>query len=281
MFPTCCEHSTLPGKLGFAFLLTSPSIPPRRLRDLEVHCADSEGGLAREGLQYGTWGAELHPGFEPQPDDVVAHEHWCSSGLANTDLDQQLKTRGIHRLIVIGLITNTCVEATVRFGAELGYDVTVVRDATASYSEEDMHATLDINLPNYANAIVTTRELLESISASQTTRPARSPMLSTDSITREPGLLGQTVVVIGGSAGIGLRPRDTPGPQAPRCSSRLATPSASAMRSRSPKVRRQGQTRRHAADHRWHRVNLIVHVMVNTSVTGATYDIDGGQQFVA
>ena len=89
----------------------------------------------------------------------------CSSGFANTDLDQQLKAHGTHRLIVIGLITNTCVEATVRFGAELGYDVTVVRDATASYSEEEMHATLDLNLPNYASAIVTTSELLESISS--------------------------------------------------------------------------------------------------------------------
>ena len=116
-------------------------------------------------FECGTWGAELHPGFEPQPGDIVAHEHWCSSGFANTDLDHQLKTHRIHCLIVIGLIANTCVEATVRFGAELGYDVTVVRDATASYSEEEMHATLDVNLPNYASAIVNTRELLESLSS--------------------------------------------------------------------------------------------------------------------
>ena len=116
-------------------------------------------------FEWGTWGAELHPGFEPQPGDIVAHEHWCSSGFANTDLDHQLKTHRIHCLIVIGLIANTCVEATVRFGAELGYDVTVVRDATASYSEEEMHATLDVNLPNYASAIVNTRELLESLSS--------------------------------------------------------------------------------------------------------------------
>jgi ureidoacrylate peracid hydrolase len=70
-------------------------------------------------FEYGTWGAELHPGFEPQTGDIVAHEHWCSSGFANT----------------------------------------------ASYSEEEMHATLEVNLPNYATAIVTTRELLESISS--------------------------------------------------------------------------------------------------------------------
>jgi nicotinamidase-related amidase len=51
----------------------------------------------------------------------------------------------------------------VRFAAELGYEVTVVRDATASFSDEDMHAALDINMPNYAGATVTTSEVLDSI----------------------------------------------------------------------------------------------------------------------
>jgi nicotinamidase-related amidase len=44
----------------------------------------------------------------------------------------QLKKHGIHQLIVIGLLANTCVESTVRFAAELGYPVTMVKDATAS-----------------------------------------------------------------------------------------------------------------------------------------------------
>ena len=58
----------------------------------------------------------------------MAQEHWCSSGFANTDLDLQLKKHGIHKLIVIGLIAHTWVESTVRFAAELGYEVTMVRD---------------------------------------------------------------------------------------------------------------------------------------------------------
>ena len=44
-----------------------------------------------------------------------------------------------------------------------GYDVTVVRDATADYSDEKMHAALDVNLPNYASAIVTAEEIVASI----------------------------------------------------------------------------------------------------------------------
>jgi ureidoacrylate peracid hydrolase len=120
---------------------------------------------ARKSFEYGAWGGEIRTGFEPKPGDVVATEHWCSSGFANTDLDLQLKKHGIYQLIVIGLIAHTCIEATVRCAAELGYEVTVVRDATADYSDEEMHAALDINIPNYASAIVTTEEIVASVSA--------------------------------------------------------------------------------------------------------------------
>jgi ureidoacrylate peracid hydrolase len=83
-------------------------------------------------------------------------------------LDLLLKKHGIHKLIVMGLIAHTCVEATVRYAAELGYEVTMVRDATADYSDEEMHAALDINIPNYANAIVTTNEVSDLISSLKT-----------------------------------------------------------------------------------------------------------------
>ena len=119
---------------------------------------------AHKTFEYDTWGGEIRSEFKPQPGDIVAQEHWCSSGFANTDLDLLLKKHGMHKLIVIGLIAHTCVEATVRYAAELGYDATVVKDATADYSDEHMHAALDVNLPSYARAIVTTDEVVEVLS---------------------------------------------------------------------------------------------------------------------
>ncbi len=65
----------------------------------------------------------------------------------------------------MGLIAHTCVEATVRFAAELGYDVTVVRDATADYSDTEMRAALEVNMPNYASAIVTADETVAAITS--------------------------------------------------------------------------------------------------------------------
>ena len=116
-------------------------------------------------MRMGAGGGEFRAEFVPAPGEIVAQEHWCSSGFANTDLDLQLKNHGIHQLIIIGLIAHTCVEATVRFAAELGYEVTMVKDATASYSDEEMHAALDVNIPNYASVMVTTEEIVASISA--------------------------------------------------------------------------------------------------------------------
>jgi len=114
----------------------------------------------RRTFEAGTWGGEIRTELAPLPGELVAQEHWCSSGFANTDLDMLLKQLGVQQLIMIGLIAHTCLEATVRSAVDLGYQVTVVRDATASYSDDHMHAALDIALPNYASAIVTTDELL-------------------------------------------------------------------------------------------------------------------------
>jgi nicotinamidase-related amidase len=118
----------------------------------------------RKTFEFGTWGGEIKSEFAPLPGETVVMEHWCSSGFANTDLDLQLKRHGIQRLIVIGLIAHTCVEATVRFAAELGYDVTVVTDATADYSDKEMQASLDVNLPNYASSLLRASEVIDLIS---------------------------------------------------------------------------------------------------------------------
>lgn len=110
-----------------------------------------------------TWGGEWHPDFVPQQGDIIIQEHWGQSGFANTDLDFQLKQQGITHVIVIGLLANTCIESTSRFAMELGYHVTLVRDATAAFKKEMMHAAHELNGPTYAHEILTTAELLAAL----------------------------------------------------------------------------------------------------------------------
>lgn len=114
----------------------------------------------RQTFAKGTWGGTFHDDFQPQKGDIVVKEHWSSSGFPNTDLDHQLKQYGQTQVILIGMLANTCIEATGRFAMELGYHVTLVRDATAAFTHEAMHAAHEVNGPTYAHAIVTTDELL-------------------------------------------------------------------------------------------------------------------------
>jgi nicotinamidase-related amidase len=114
----------------------------------------------------GTWGGEFHDDFKLQPGDLVCTEHWASSGFPNTDLDQLLKRHGREKIICVGLLANTCLEATARVGMELGYHVTYVRDATAARSPEAMHAAVNIDAPTYAHEILSTADLVAAIKAS-------------------------------------------------------------------------------------------------------------------
>jgi nicotinamidase-related amidase len=107
-----------------------------------------------------SWGGTFHDDFKAQAGDIIIKEHWGQSGFANTDLDQQLKQHNIDRVILIGMLANTCIESTGRFAMELGYHVTLVKDASAANTWENMHAAHEINGPTFAHAILTTDELL-------------------------------------------------------------------------------------------------------------------------
>ncbi|RKR36237.1 isochorismatase family cysteine hydrolase [Paraburkholderia sp. BL17N1] len=115
-----------------------------------------------------TWGGEWHPDFVPQENDIIIKEHWAQSGFANTDLDFQLKQKGITHVIAVGLLANTCIESTSRFAMELGYHVTLVRDATAAFTQEMMRAAHELNGPTYAHEILTTAELIGALNIGTT-----------------------------------------------------------------------------------------------------------------
>ena len=76
----------------------------------------------------GSWDAEIVEELTPQPGDVVIEKSRMSSFM-RTDLEQQLRDRGIDNLIVCGVTTNMCIESTVRDASQLDFRTFVVRDA--------------------------------------------------------------------------------------------------------------------------------------------------------
>lgn len=143
-------------------------VPHRRWREGDYdgwrHPGPGQTLTDRESIfAEGMWGGDWHSELVPQPGDVVIQQHWGQNGFANTDLDFQLKQRGIEKIIVAGMVANICVEATARCSAELGYHVTLVRDATAAFSPEAMHAAHEINGPTFAHAILTTDAVIAAL----------------------------------------------------------------------------------------------------------------------
>ncbi|PZR36690.1 cysteine hydrolase family protein [Caulobacter segnis] len=124
------------------------------------HPNPSQQSIAKfQTFARGTWGGDWRDELAPREGEIVVQEHWAQSSFANTDLDFQLKQHGISHVILAGLLANTCIGSTARYAMELGYHVTLVRDATAAFSPEMMHAAHDLDGPTYAHAILTTQAL--------------------------------------------------------------------------------------------------------------------------
>ena len=131
------------------------------------------GAGAAKLFAAGEWGGEFRDEFAAREDDVVIHEHWGSSGFANTDLDMRLKQHGISHVAIIGMRANTCIDTTARFAQELGYHVTLIRDAIGAFSLAEITTTFELNAPTYAHAILTTGEFLEALGGdSEATEPS-------------------------------------------------------------------------------------------------------------
>ncbi|MDE2863201.1 MAG: cysteine hydrolase [Chloroflexota bacterium] len=128
------------------------------------HPTPSHRRIAEFGLfAAGSFGARVIDEVAPQPGDVIAQEHWTSSGFANTDLKYLLNQRGIERVVVAGNRANTCIDSTGRYAVELGFHATLISDAIAAFSEAEMEATINVNWPAFAHAVVTSDEFIAAV----------------------------------------------------------------------------------------------------------------------
>ena len=59
-----------------------------------------------------------------------------NSAFIGTELESYLRERGIQNLVMVGLTTEHCISTTARMGANLGFNVTVVADATAAFEKD-------------------------------------------------------------------------------------------------------------------------------------------------
>jgi nicotinamidase-related amidase len=97
--------------------------------------------------------AEFLPEVAPRDDEIVISKV-TSSPFNSTNIDRVLRNLGIRDVIIVGVVTNGCIEATVRSASELDYGVYLIEDATAAMgSQLHEHAILSMS---YKDAAVTT-----------------------------------------------------------------------------------------------------------------------------
>ena len=113
-------------------------------------------------------GADWLDRFKPFIEDgktIVVSPHKVF-GPQNNDLVLQLRRRSISKIILLGMLANLCVESHLRDLVEHGFEVVVVKDATAAPRHPELGDGYKAALINYgyiANAVVSTDELVEAM----------------------------------------------------------------------------------------------------------------------
>jgi len=125
--------------VGFARVVTRPETDSSALQHFMERSGQdpADAAICRDG----TSGAGFYV-LHPQPGDLQVSKTLfsCFSG---TNLDADLRARGIDTLVVTGMTTDCCVDCTVRDGFHRNYDLFVVADACAAYDERTHLAALD------------------------------------------------------------------------------------------------------------------------------------------
>jgi len=125
--------------------MTLPVDQPHNRGDKPLPAAASEIA-ASAGFQHG--------------DILITKRHW--GAFAGTDLEQQLKSRGIDTVVLTGISTNAGVESTARQGTGLGFAFVLVEDACSSQNAEHHRFAFENIFPRLTR-VRTTDEVLASV----------------------------------------------------------------------------------------------------------------------
>jgi nicotinamidase-related amidase len=130
-----------------------PEINPQNKRFSAV----KEKGFVREG----TPGADIHAQIAPQPGDIVVTKRRVGA-FSTTDLESIIRANNITTLAMFGISTSGVVLSTVRWAADMDYQIVVVSDACADFDAEVHRVLTEKVFPGQAT-VVSTQEFLRAL----------------------------------------------------------------------------------------------------------------------
>jgi ureidoacrylate peracid hydrolase len=96
------------------------------------------------GLSEDAEGFKLYAALEPLPNDLRVKKIKYSAFISgSSDIDAQLRSRGIETVLIAGTATNVCCESSARDAMMLDYRVIMLSDANATWTDEEHAATLN------------------------------------------------------------------------------------------------------------------------------------------
>lgn len=168
--------------------IDTPSWGQRNQSDAETNIAALLAAWRQTGnpvlhVQHDSLNPEspLRPGlpghaFKPEAlpnDGEPVFNKTVNSAFIGTTLEQHLRAAAIQSLIVVGFTTDHCISTSVRMAANLGFEVTVVSDATATHERTDssgthfsadvMHATALASLDGEFAKVLATQDVLRRV----------------------------------------------------------------------------------------------------------------------
>ncbi len=101
------------------------------------------------------------PRLEPLPGEPIS-DKTTYGGFAGSNLGEELGRLGVQSLVMGGIVTNVCLEATAREAVDRGFEVTLVEDGSAAYSPE-VHQSHLLSFQALFGQVRTTSELMGSL----------------------------------------------------------------------------------------------------------------------
>ncbi len=127
-----------------------------RIQSLTSDGRDRSNGHKRLGLLAapGSKEAEFLEEVKPLDDEIIINKT-ASGVFSSTNLNYVLQNLNINELVVAGVYTNECVETTIRDACDLGYLVTMVKDACTTVTPKLHQGTINSLKDRYASILTT------------------------------------------------------------------------------------------------------------------------------
>jgi nicotinamidase-related amidase len=106
-------------------------IAQARAKHIQIIFIQNNGRVGDPDVS-GTEGWQIHPAIPPGEGEIVIQKYTPDS-FFETNLQSELSALHINRLIIAGMQTEMCIDATCRRARQLGYDVTLVKDAHSTF----------------------------------------------------------------------------------------------------------------------------------------------------